>query len=203
MKEHPIIMSAESIRAMPVKRQTRRPIKPQPGWNTYRRLWAWEKLANVFGTTLALAREIQPLCPYGQPGDKLRVRETFALHPTATEMGHPIVFYKARGDSILPPNKWHPSIFMPRWASRFVLPLTIVRAERLWDITEEDAIAEGFGDTVVAEHFDLGYEERPIAYLRRSMFVSRWQSLNAKRGYPWDSNPWVWVLGWEQVEGRE
>jgi hypothetical protein len=228
MTEHPITMSAESIRAIQagLKHETRRPIVSVLGLGRVTEFGASDTPGYDFAMRDRQMRwnefrreELLARCPYGQPGDKLRVREKWS--PWADEetkqaardsmFDEPLpvgpVVYAADFMDGCPPldvggcERWRPSIFMPRWASRFILPLTIVRAERLWDITEEDAIAEGFGDTVVAEHFDLGYEERPIAYLRRSMFVSRWQSLNAKRGYPWDSNPWVWVLGWEQVEG--
>jgi hypothetical protein len=79
---------------------------------------------------------------------------------------------------------------MPRWASRFILPLTIVRAERLWTITKEGALAEGV-EILPWYHGDaIGAYER------------WWDSIYSTT-FPWASNPWPWVLGWEQVEGRE
>ena len=98
------------------------------------------------------------------------------------------------------PCRWRPARFMPKEFSRPELRrvLDSMKAERLQDITEEDAIAEGIDDATLWDHFAREYEDRPVAYLRRSMFVSLWQSINAK-AYPWASNPWVWALTFEVV----
>ncbi|MBR9765993.1 MAG: hypothetical protein GYB53_21380 [Rhodobacteraceae bacterium] len=114
-------------------------------------------------------------------GDHLWVRETFTL----TQHDHPV--YRAdatdqsgkRWTSIAPGDPdgeviWKPSIFMPRWASRLTLTVTDVRVQRLQEISEGDAKAEGIDDRDVV----CGFSEL-------------WDSLNAKRGYGWDANPWV------------
>jgi hypothetical protein len=113
-------------------------------------------------------------CPYGAPGDLLWVRETWG--------GAGTIYYKASGDM---PDwlakagyKWRPSIFMPRWASRITLRITDVRVERLEEITEEDAIAEGCKSV--------------------DKFKILWDNINQARGYSWLSNPWVWVISFEQ-----
>ena len=85
-------------------------------------------------------------------------------------------------------SKWRPSIFMPRWASRILLEITEVRAERLQEITEEDAVAEG-----VKSYYTLPSGETTARY----HFSVLWDSLNAKCGYGWDKNPWVWVISFK------
>jgi hypothetical protein len=78
---------------------------------------------------------------------------------------------------------------MPRWASRITLDLTDVRVERVQDISEEDARAEG-----------ASYGRPPYQSSEREWFSLLWDSINAKRGYGWDVNPWVWVLSFRRVE---
>ena len=82
---------------------------------------------------------------------------------------------------------WRPSIFMPRWASRILLEITGVRVERVQDIALNDAKAEGV---------DMYSAQFPVE------FKGLWDSLNAKRGYGWDVNPWVWVVEFKRVEEK-
>jgi hypothetical protein len=100
---------------------------------------------------------------------------------------------------------WHrkPSIHMPRWASRITLEVTSVRVERLQDITEEDILAEGVLERL---HNDRIYGEMPVGAFDGKCYVdlvslwkSGWDSINGKRA-PWSLNPWVWVIGFEQLE---
>jgi hypothetical protein len=98
------------------------------------------------------------------------------------------------------PLKWKSPIFMPRWASRIILEITDIRVEQLQDITEEDARAEGVidgGCLNCGEHEPCGCgNPMPDA---RDAYVSIWNTLNAKRGYPWESNPWVWAISFKVV----
>lgn len=105
------------------------------------------------------------------------------------------------------PDRWHwrPSIFMPRWASRITLEITDIRAERLQEISEEDARAEGVERGSLPEdstesdgalNAECGYFP-PRSYA--GGFCQLWDSLNAKRA-PWESNPWVWVLSFRRIE---
>ena len=89
--------------------------------------------------------------------------------------------------------KWKPSIFMPKAFSRIFLRVTEVRAERLQNITEEDARAEG-----VREMHYLGVDQTA-----RAAFHDLWNKLNAARGYGWDKNPWVWVYTFERITREE
>jgi hypothetical protein len=117
-------------------------------------------------------------CPYGKKCDRLWVRETWLFYEG-------LYFYRATDMSLIPdpllqfenPAKWNPSIYMPRKASRLDLLITRVRVEKLQDISEEDAIAEGCPEP----------------------FKDYWDSINQKRGFGWDSNPYVWVVNFERV----
>lgn len=129
--------------------------------------------------------DLNLLCPHGAKGDRLWVKETFAYHLCCgrdTESVH----YRADGEScpndgetIRCSSRWRPSIFMPRSLSRITLEVAAVRVERLREITEADAIAEGANSAKLFRHL--------------------WDSLNAKRGFGWDKNPWVWVLTFKRV----
>ena len=137
-------------------------------------------------------------CPYGKPGDRLWVRETFCLrdpdhHP---ERGY---WYAATDDVDNP--RWTPSIHMPRRASRLTLDVTEVRVERLNAINEGDAISEG-----IDARCDHGCSSLcgcamcieggcPTA---TSKFEELWDAINGKRA-PWSSNPWVWVVEFTRV----
>lgn len=96
--------------------------------------------------------------------------------------------YHFQGD---PPLKWRPSIHMPRWVSRINLEVTGVRVERVQDISENDAKAEGVTLDEVGSAIDT--------YPHKSAFNYLWDKINAKRGYSWDSNPWVWVVEFKRA----
>ncbi len=182
MKERPIIFSTPMVRAIldGRKTMTRRVMKPQPEDYPYHHGLAVYRVAKK--------------CPYGVPGDLLWVRETWAtteqagVHPSDAEM-----VYRATDPDweTMEGWQWRPSIFMPRWASRLTLRITSVRAERVQDITEEDARAEGFKDVV--GKYARGDEAR-------IWFAELWDIINAARGFGWDTNPWVWVIGFERVQ---
>ena len=196
MKEHPILFSTESVKAIldGRKTQTRRVIKPQPiaecvslylSGDGYLSAIHPQDFHGWFYATDKKGRKI--ICPYGQVGDRLWVRETF--HTTETRR---FLFYKADADMVLPSGslKWRPSIFMPRWASRITLEIIGVRVERLQEITIPDIEAEG----LYVRHI------RPDHYGDRICFAQLWDSLNAKRGYGWSNNPWVWCISFRKIE---
>ena len=156
-------------------------------------------------------------CPYGQPGDLLYVRETFG-HGWSYGGGDPVVFYRATGDGWIgsdafPPadvmngrfgvssgqpacsvsknTKWTPSIHMPRWASRITLQITDVRVERLQDISEEDAVAEGIDYPTFA-----GRQPDDLPDVAPSdVFAKLWDSIYGT----WAENPWVWVIEFKPI----
>lgn len=162
-------------------------------------------------------------CPYGQQrGDILWVRETWQ-HADWTEDGQPYIRYRADDSVQLLPGaddeslidvwatlsdsdnfdidgkaadrKWRPSIFMPRWASRITLEVTGVRVERLQEISEEEAKAEGarYFDGGEIHHSGWRHDDGDVYSSARASFFALWQSINGKT-YPWASNPWVWVV---------
>lgn len=179
--------------------------------------------------------------PYGAPGDRLWVRENWAEVPRAvphTGEDEPwradgkILVYQADpewegarlfacSDGVLrwaKPDRWRPSIHMPRWACRLVLEVTAVRVERLQDISEQDAQAEGIpvdiaDQALCAPNYlqpgtwfqDWTDEEEhyaPSDEIARASFRSLWESINGKRA-PWASNPWVWVVSFKRIESAE
>ena len=131
-------------------------------------------------------------CPYGEPGDRLWVRESFVYRSK-----HDRYYYKADHEAPFTApyahGGWKPSIHMPRAASRLTLDVTAIRVERLQEISEADAIAEGVLRTggraqLQPNHF------RPA----RELFSELWDSINEDRA-PWASNPWVWVVEFSRV----
>lgn len=140
--------------------------------------------------------------PHGDPGDRLWVRETHAPQADcwaawAHEMeGYnagpkPIIHYRADGGEPFI-EKWRPSIHMPRWASRITLEITGVRVERLNDISEADAEAEGVENIV--PRIDEDQQKWGWAHWN---FRHLWESINGPGG--WSLNPWVWVISFERV----
>jgi hypothetical protein len=234
IKERPILFNAEMVRAIldGRKSQTRRVVKPQPSFPFGVKQIVlvddpWHNDAFV-GTPAEgmmgdgprekqfhcedyagnLVARFDATCPYGQPGDRLWVKETWQhLHNDGSPLERlpdwektPVhCFYRAdeSDPTALPVSgKWRPSIHMPRWASRITLEITEVRAERVQEISEGDAKAEGcgLGCTVKSERFGRYMSAGQYA------FAELWDSINANRGLGWEANPWVWVIGFRKLE---
>lgn len=194
MKERPILFSAPMVRAIldGSKSQTRRIIKIQPDiehdgepyWfvGGYR-AWRYRGVTDILRKG---GDEIS--CPYGQPGDRLWVRETFH-----TVDGHR-AFYRADYNHNPKGDKehgivWTPSIHMPRWASRITLEVTGVRVERLQDISEAGAMAEGSQWSACGAPQDGSY---------KAGYAQLWESINGAGSWP--ANPWVWVIEFKVME---
>jgi len=131
------------------------------------------------------------VCPYGVPGDRLWVRETW--QDIGCEDRTEYIYLASVEDGYHPPT-WRPSIHMPRAACRIVLEVVGVRVERVRDISEVDAIAEGFEG---GETFKGGGEGR--LYSPRDSFLDTFFNIN-KRAEP-DANPWVWVVEFKKMGG--
>lgn len=206
MKERPILFSAPIVRAIldGKKTQTRRIVKPQPDFDPWHH---------------AHIDKLWP-CPYGQPGDQLWVRETFRLGanldndcPTwsassCVSVGGRLVGpikYEADGamlnEDVLNEDvlndfggawgKTRVSIHMPRWASRINLLIKSIRVERLNEISEEDAKAEGVDGTAIGEYGTSNSE-----YILS--FGALWESIHGDNS--WQQNPWVWVVEFEVMK---
>lgn len=211
MSEKPILFSGEMVKAILDGRKwkTRRvittlPIEPDTASINPDGVGNWVVWA-PHPVTDEQSRQWYPNsagfpCPYGKAGDTLWVRETWRRSPVTLPDG---VQYRADNllrwfdgsepTAIALPQrngKWRPSIFMPRWASRITLRITDVKVERLQDISEGDAIAEGVG----------AWHDTKDGMVYRPEFQALWDTINAKRGFGWDANPWVWVLSFERAK---
>lgn len=203
MKETGLIYNSEMVLATIEERkwQTRRLVKPQP-----RVVLACHPDASLTTNLLFRKGDGRIHCPYGRTGDRLWVRETWAAHgmyddlPPSKARSERADLQASdnrwfRADGVcapsqrgLPPGgmrgKWRPSILMPRWASRLTLEITSVRVERLQNISEEDAKAEG------CEWLGTW----------RNGYRILWESLYGPGS--WDSNPWVWVIAFKLLKGK-
>ncbi|HHL7625617.1 TPA: hypothetical protein ACQ82S_004210 [Klebsiella pneumoniae] len=202
MKERGMIFNGEMVRAIldGRKTQTRRIIKDcTVGRDQISKFIQIEK--KFIGCYPEDVPElIRECCPYGVPGDSIWVREAFRVHSRATDVA--TLVYKASErnswteqthrvpvavcNKPATPEKWTPSLHMPRWASRILLEITGVRVERLRSMSQDDARAEG----VIAAS---GPMEAGLA------FRELWDSIYGEES--WKANPWVWVIEFKRVEG--
>lgn len=201
MKSRPILFSAPMVRALlaGTKTQTRRSLRDGTWLDPKEGVIRMCSVGNGVTGFQSVA------CPYGQPGDQLWVRETWAHHVQAQSAERdedgPFV-YAADGPQALQArlaSKWTPGIHMFRWASRITLELTDVRVERLQDISEADALAEGVTPKWepgcsgrLMEAFN-GFSFRPAA----SAYADLWEQINGPGS--WDANPYVWALSFKRV----
>lgn len=218
MKERPILFSAPMVRALlaDTKTQTRRVVK-LPHENP---LGRWEVLpwggpnggrtrdgqTVPFQNVIGHSRTGEIIgCPYGQPGDRLWVRETFRKIDGQTQPWIETDYRASytHGDRLgdlmgMRPPRWTPAIHMPRAASRISLEVTGVRVERLQDISYEDALAEGVHNMAPAvEDECIQSGETSEDFARRMRWPQRqyrllWEQINGPGS--WDANPWVWVV---------
>ena len=179
-------MRGEMVRAIldGRKTQTRRIVKPQPSV-----IHAIHADASLTTNCIFRNGDQRIHCPHGQPGDRLWVKETWVKTDGMTSV--PDVFYRASENAVNAEqlSPWKPSIFMPRWASRITLEIVGVRVERVQDITETDAMAEG---VAWKDHAGLA------RFTAAKLYAALWDSINAKT-HPWASNPWVWVIEFKRV----
>jgi len=204
MKEHPILFSTDMVKAILEGRKTmtRRVIKPQPTDAGLEFATACEGEFSAWqddGLNLDEHSEdggpCQRICPYGQVGDRLWVRETFVLTNYQTPVYRADFkdvngYYWSSIASDPKDVKWKPSIYMPRWASRINLEITEIRVERVQEISEEGAKAEGIE----------ALKPSMCCYTNRYCFEVLWESINAKRGYSWEANPWVWCISFKRTD---
>lgn len=135
-----------------------------------------------------------------RPEDEKEFQRWVNIHYRATDPKPALVDAAADWDSEKLMG-WIPPLAMPRWASRITLEVTKVRVERLRDITEVDALAEGVEPEMVP-HYSARAVLRGHDPSRRNGFLTLWDSINGKRA-PWSSNPWVWVVEFKRLETAE
>ena len=218
MKERPIIFNAPMVRAILEgrKTQTRRVVKPQPNRGSeltrmqdgyadgfIRAVFAQDDEPNAYGIR----------CHYGERGDRLWCKETWCVGnpfdnispsnlPGLNDGTRWAVDYAANPKRVWHQDyqgKWRPSIHMPRWASRITLEITAVRVERLQDISEEDAEAEGVYEYIGEPQVECDGQvlHFPDASFVRG-YLSVWESIHGPGS--WAANPFVWVLEFKRVE---
>ncbi|MCC3159719.1 hypothetical protein LJ737_20930 [Hymenobacter sp. 15J16-1T3B] len=229
VKERPILFAGAMVRAIlsGQKTQTRRAVKldhliPKRMQDEASTVESFFN-ANPVWTQQGFI-EASNLCPYGQPGDRLYVRETWANltaevegQPTGREDGDtwgPTWVYKANtGDEQGMADcgmKWKPSIHMPRRASRILLEIVSVRVERLQDMSEADAVAEGLkicpnmngrpGSTGYVFP-DCHYDKAGLCHsMAVTAFSQGWDSIYGEsETQAWQANPWVWVIEFRRI----
>ena len=190
-KERPIIFSCPMVRAIleGKKTQTRRRVVGQrdmefdpadPHFGPY-----WLPYA-----TEAEGEDAKVRCPYGKPGDRLWVRETWAVQHeydafAPSEIGSSARWHYAATENLGGLLK-RPSIFLPRRGSRITLEITDVRVERLQQISDADALAEGCSTVDMRSGDSLA-----------SVYARLWQSIHGPDS--WNANPWVWVMEFRRV----
>lgn len=250
--EHPILFSGPMVRAIREgrKTQTRRVIKSpkihsdhgSPLWNV-----AWvdgEPTNQYLHLPYSGGTAHRVFSPYGVPGDRLIVRESWRYFDW-TEDGEPQIQYQADGElrwidlSDVPEEtiekihhhwaelsdsnnfaregaardkSWRPSIHMFHCFSRFRPVVKRVLVERVQEISPNDAVAEGIECVVRSTEPEYGVPGLPPAFrdysgrkescIPRDSFMTLWDSINADRGHGWDTNPWVWCVEFERVEGE-
>ncbi|MEQ8395034.1 hypothetical protein [Thalassobaculum sp.] len=214
MGDKPILFSGPVVRALldGRKTQTRRILKPQPEhkqihdfrgrrlWECDHRMWCWKHLVldNIWDFPDGEDRKTLAAAQRYAVGDRLWVRESFAIVPrTAYRMSegvqqtlrpendHDAAIYREGWDRSKP-GPWRPSIHMPRWASRLTLTVTDVRVQRLQDISEADAVAEGVSGSAGGWWTAA---EGQAGTTPRAAFGLLWNSINGPDA--WDQNPWV------------
>ncbi|AAK94349.1 hypothetical protein Mx8p14 [Myxococcus phage Mx8] len=217
-RERPMLFSGPMVSAILAGRKTvtRRLVTPQPT-NPHRGIFVWKNDEHFPESTFGMW--MAQRCPYGQPGDRLWVKETWrtaakldgksptAIAEAAEDAGYTRPWaplqYEADGARVNwhesdwgPPGKTRVSIHMPRWASRLTLEVTGVRVERLQDITDEDARAEGCDvDLAAAEGFiTYASDTRPMSV---KWFNALWERINGAES--WATNPWVWRIQFARV----
>ena len=183
------------------KTQTRRVVKPQPKGTSdpeEDRIYLWPEspsgwqMSHIDGAGVYSHQVVT--CKQGMPGDRLWVKETWKAWERESD-GLDHILYRADDAKVVIPNSiecadqivgkfdcWHPSIFMRRWMSRITLEITGIRVERLQDISDADAQAEGFP-----------YHPMQLEGAKRRWYRELWESINGPGS--WDVNPWVWVIG--------
>ena len=216
MKERPLLFSAAMVRAIlsNTKTQTRRVVKPQfaadaipvemPATDPAGG-WVVPGHSGVWWCDAAANPDDVRRCPYGQPGDRLWVRETFGFSGSGYI---PDIHFRATNPEAPILGRWYPSIHMRRIDSRITLEITSVRVERLQDISEADAMAEGIVECPIPADDEgprrIGYMVGPddgksgLSVTPIQAYRDLWESINGPDS--WTTNPWVWVVEFKRLQ---
>lgn len=213
MKERPILFNGAMVRAILEgrKTQTRRIWKMPRGLDWYvSGCMRGEETGDIHDPKSNWWGHVEEMaCPYGRPGERLWVRETWGYNPDFPGI-HGRACYRADPGHEYDGIKWKPSIHMPRAACRLMLEITAVRVERLNDCSEEDALAEGVfkagpsGKLPIGQCVERVTDGIEVVYIRRGMALDEyrelWNSINGAGA--WEANPWVWVVEFRRNGGQ-
>ena len=197
MNYHPKLFNGPMVRALlnGTKTKTRRGVTQLAGFGQISEFGPSDKkthdwqFKNKKGKVHRVCNsDLLDFCHYGIVGDRLWVRETWAYHPDFPESTQRVIF-RADQECEHDVERWRPSIFMPRWASRITLEITSVRVEPLKDISEADAIAEGAPWAACGS---------PQEGSHNAGFAQLWETINGHGS--WDANPWVWAIEFKRVK---
>ncbi|MBC4755085.1 ASCH domain-containing protein [Klebsiella variicola] len=211
MTERGMIFNAEMVRAIldGRKTQTRRPVK----FPVHDKNLGCELAGNELAGELSAGNYLNSA--FGKPGDRIWVREAFRVHSRATDVA--TLVYKASErnswteqthrvpvavcNKPATPEKWTPSLHMPRWASRILLEITDVRVERLNAISEEDATAEGVppAGSLLPDYPGTFLTPKGDFATAKVAFQRLWESIYGEES--WKANSWVWVISFKRIEG--
>lgn len=220
IKERPILFSGAMVRALldGSKTQTRRALRDQVCSPAIMQMAGpgYAEIVNEHGVHIPGFT-----CPYGQPGDRLWVRETWLEDPEDDGTWHYTQYMGCKGSPLSDiPRKfqkpehciyregwdgsdlrWRPSIHMPRWASRILLEVVSVRVERLQGISDDDCRAEGIsqcdGIASAAHMIDLAGRMGGAPSIEALTYAALWEAINGLGS--WDANPWVWVVEFKRA----
>lgn len=221
MKTRPILFNSDMVQALLAgrKTQTRRIVKCGNDNNIPFKIYIEKYGKEIKCRNHVLDERSWDFSPYGKKSDLLYVRETFVCGIPLDGDDMPIIgndgecvyktWYAASSPDLTWDNDgekdhnnppWKPSIHMPRWASRLTLKITDVKVERLQDISEEDAIAEGIIKWPHEDDYAYGYEGcSPCGHATPTgAYRALWESINGSGS--WDLNPWVWAISFEVIE---
>lgn len=185
------------------KTQFRRIVKPRHDWfvdqsGEFR--WPYYE-SYVTGDSEA----VPVLCPYGEVGDTLWVREawnvsgmSFGFKPKDAALFASKDAWKYRATDTGWQHGWRPSIHMPREAARIFLRVTDIRVQRLQEISEEDAIAEGCQGSYTPSYISFGEVVGPYGEMPCDQFRQLWSDVYGSNS--WDANPWVWAITFERIK---
>lgn len=218
MKERPILFNDQRVRALMsgMQTQTRRIMKSMPlapGQDNHEGCYGIDVLSNhVQGNRVLGMGDLRYHCPYGQPGDRLWVRETWrgpvipAVDMAAWEAS-PDEFRQPRycqyradtsefgNDQDFAEFGWQAGIHMPRWASRIDLEITDIRVEKIQHISEQDIAAEGIqSDAHFLNNFFTMHSE---VQSPKDAYRAQWALQYG--GTSWEVNPWVWVIDFKRI----
>jgi len=194
MTDHPLLFNGDMVNALLAgrKTQTRRVIKPQPilqpnhppfkdrGYDVW-----WHPKTACHENTCEYDEHID--IPTDRPVKTIEDGYHLIPHYRATEPEPHITDGGPDGDDDT--TKWSSSRFMPKWAARIWLEITGIRIERVQDIDAGDITKEGL---IASSTMDLN-----------AVWIDLWDSINAKRGYGWHVNPWVWAISFRRLRGKE